>query len=363
MENQRLLSLDAFRGFTIAAMILVNNPGSWEHVYPPLLHAKWNGLTPTDLIFPFFLFIVGISIVLAYTKRLQQGISKKKLVRKIIFRSFKIFIVGVLLSIIMNLNFTEIRYAGVLQRIAIVFLVCSVFFLFSNWKTQAVVGAGLLLFYWMSMALVPTPGYETAMLEPGINLAAWIDNILLPGQMWQGTWDPEGLYSTLPAIATGISGMLVGKLLLIKMPRERKVIWLFTLGFAVAILGFMWSWIFPLNKNLWTSSYVLLTSGLATMVFASMYFLIDMLGHKKFAWVGIVFGANAISIYVLADLLTFIFYSSGVVGVSLNELFINSINSIGFSLKFASFLFALIYIGINFIPAYFLYKKKIFIKL
>jgi predicted acyltransferase len=363
MENQRLLSLDAFRGFTIAAMILVNNPGSWEYVYPPLLHAEWNGLTPTDLIFPFFLFIVGVSIVLAYTKKLQQDIPKKKLVQKIIFRSFKIFAVGVLLSILMNMNITEIRYAGVLQRIAVVFLVCSVFFLYSNWKTQAIVGTGLLLIYWLSMALIPTPGYETAMLEPGKNLTAWIDSIFLPGQMWQGNWDPEGIYSTLPAIATGITGMLAGKLLLTELSRERKVIWLFTLGFASAVLGFMWSWVFPLNKNLWTSSYVLVTSGLASMVFASMYFLIDMLGYKKFAWAGIIFGANAIAIYVLADLLTFVFYSSDVVGVSLNQQFINLVSSIGFSLKFASFIYALIYIGINFIPAYILYKKKIYIKL
>ncbi|HEY9114379.1 MAG TPA: heparan-alpha-glucosaminide N-acetyltransferase domain-containing protein [Bacteroidales bacterium] len=363
MENQRLLSLDAFRGFTIAAMILVNNPGSWEYVYPPLLHAEWNGLTPTDLIFPFFLFIVGVSIVLVYTKRLQQGFSKKKLIQKIIFRSFKIFAVGVLLSIIMNLNITEIRYAGVLQRIAIVFLVCSIFYLYSGWKTQAFVAAGLLLFYWLSMALIPTPGYETAMLEPGINLAAWIDNILLPGQMWQGTWDPEGIFSTLPAIATGITGMLVGRLLLIEIPRDRKVIWLFTLGFAAAVLGFMWGWIFPLNKNLWTSSYVVLTSGLAALTFAALFFMVDILGYKKSVWVGIVFGANAIAIYVLADLLTFVFYSTDIGGASLNQYFLNFFASIGFSLQFASFVYALFYIGINFIPAYFLYKKKIFIKL
>jgi len=363
MKNQRLISLDAFRGFTIAAMILVNSPGSWEHVYPPLLHAEWNGLTPTDLIFPFFLFIVGVSIVLAYEKRLRQSISKKKLIQKIIFRSFKIFAVGVLLSVIMNLNFTEIRYAGVLQRIAVVFLLCSILYLYSGWKTQAFVAAGLLIFYWLSMTLIPTQGYETSMLEPGVNLAAWIDNILLPGQMWQGNWDPEGIYSTLPAIATGITGMLVGKLLLTDIIKERIVIWLFTLGFGVAIMGYIWSLVFPLNKNLWTSSYVLLTSGLAAMTLAALFYLIDILGYKKFAWIGVVFGANAISIYVLADLLTFFFYSSDIFGVSLNVQFLDFFGSVGVNLKFASFLYALIYIGINFIPAYILYKKNIFIKL
>lgn len=363
MENQRLLSLDAFRGFTIAAMILVNNPGSWEYVYPPLLHAKWNGFTPTDLIFPFFLFIVGVSIVLAYTKRLQYDISKKKLVQKIIFRSFKIFTVGVLLSIIMNLNITEIRYAGVLQRIAIVFLLTSVLYLYSNWKTQAIIGGAFLLIYWLSITLIPTPGYEKAMFEPGINLAAWIDSKLLPGAMWQGNWDPEGIYSTLPAIVSGITGMLAGEVLLSKNLRERKALWIFTFGFLAFNVGAAWSWVFPLNKNLWTSSYVLFTSGLAAMAFAALYFLVDIQGYRKFAWPGIVFGANAIAIYVLADLLTFIFYTVNIDGASLNQHFMMRMETVGMELKMASLLYALLYITINFIPAWLMFKKKIFIKL
>jgi predicted acyltransferase len=363
MENKRLLSLDAFRGFTIAAMILVNNPGSWEHVYSPLLHAKWNGLTPTDLVFPFFLFIVGVSIALAYSKRLSEEANKNKLVQKIMVRSLKIFAVGVLLTIILSLSIKDIRIAGVLQRIALVFLLCSVFFLYSRWKTQALVASLLLVFYWVAMTLIPTPGYGKAMLEPGTNLAAWFDGKFLPGHMWQGTWDPEGLFSTIPAIATGITGMLAGKLLVSQLTQERKVIWLFTLGFIIAILGYWWSFTFPINKNLWTSSYVLVTSGLASMTLATLLFLIDGLGHKKFAEIGIIFGANAITLYVLSDLLTFIFYRLPIGGLSLNQQFMSFGDRLGINLMLASFLYAIIYIGINFIPAYFLYKKKLFIKL
>jgi predicted acyltransferase len=363
MNNIRYLSLDAFRGFTIAAMILVNNPGSWQHIYAPLEHAQWNGLTPTDLIFPFFLFIVGVSIVLAYSKRLSEGSNKNQLVRKIIFRSVKIFAVGVALNIIMNLSFKDIRIAGVLQRIAIVFLITSLLFLYTNWKTQTIIGIILLVFYWLTMTLIPTPGYPKAMLEPGINLAAWIDSKFLPGHMWQGTWDPEGIYSTLPAVVTGISGMLVGKIIITLPDQERKVIWLFLVGFITSIIGIIWSWRFPLNKNLWTSSYVLLTSGLATMTFASLILLVDMQNYKQFAKIGIVFGANAIAIYVLADLLTFIFYGIPVLKMSLSEHFMQLFNLAGWNLKLGSFLYALIYIAINFIPAWLLYRKKIFIRL
>lgn len=363
MNNQRLISLDAFRGFTIAAMILVNNPGSWAHVYSPLLHAQWNGCTPTDLIFPFFLFIVGVSIALSYSKRLVEGSDKKKLIQKIVFRSLKIFAVGVALNIILSLSFKDIRIAGVLQRIALVFLICSLIYLYSGWKTQLITASMLLVFYWLTMMLIPTPGYDKAMFEPGINLAAWIDSILLPGHMWQGTWDPEGIYSTLPAIATGITGMLAGRLLISNLTLEAKVNWLFTLGLASAIIGFAWGWVFPINKNLWTSSFVLFTSGLASMSLAALMFLIDIQKTTRFTKFGIIFGANAITIYVLAELLTLVFYRLPIAGAALNEHFMNWFQTAGWSLKLASLLCALIYIGINFIPATILFRKKIFIKL
>jgi predicted acyltransferase len=365
-SSGRLISLDAFRGITIAAMILVNFPGNGHHVYAPLQHSHWNGITPTDLIAPFFLFIVGVAITFAYTKRLDAGISPSKMYPRLIGRSLKIFAVGMFLNIlglIPDFNFADIRYTGTLHRIAIVFLVCGLLFLNTNWKTQAITGALILIFYWLAMTLIPTPGYGKVMLEPGINLAAWIDSKFLPGKMWQGTWDPEGILSTFPSIVTGITGMLAGTLLLKIKAQEYKVIYLFTFGFISTIAGVVWNWVFPLNENLWTSSFVLFTSGLASMTLAASIFLVDIQQYNKNAQFGVIYGSNAITIYVLADIFALIFYGVKIAGNSLNDHFFNFFTSIGGSPRFVSMVYALIYVGINFIPAYILYKKKIFIKL
>jgi len=360
---KRLISLDAFRGFTIAAMIMVNYPGSWSHVYKPLLHAEWNGITPTDLIFPFFIFIVGVSIALAYTKRLNAGVPKWPMYKKIVIRSVKIFIVGLLLWLFPKFNFETLRYAGVLQRIALVFLVCAFLFLNTKWRTQAILGAIILVLYWLAMVLIPTPGYEKAMLEPGINLAAWIDSKLLPGYMWQKTWDPEGLFSTIPAIVTGITGMLAGHLILSDIQQERKIITLFSFGFFAFIVGYWWHFIFPINKSIWTSSFVMVTSGLASMVLAASIYFVDILGRTRFTVPGIIFGSNAITVYVLAKPWGLLFYKLKIAGSSLNVHFLNIFETAGWSMKFGSLMYALLFICFNFIPAWILYKKKIFIKL
>jgi len=361
--NQRLISLDAFRGFTIASMILVNNPGSWSHVYAPLLHKPWNGITPTDLIFPFFIFIVGVSIALAYTKRMDAGLPKRVMVRKMVWRAVKIFAVGIFLNLYPEFDFAGLRVAGVLQRIALVFLACGLLYLYTRRNTQAILAASLLLFYWIAMMFFPTPGYDKPMLEPGINLAAWIDSKLLPGSMWQKTWDPEGIFSTLPAIASGITGMLAGKLILSPKTMEQKIILLFIAGFAAATLGVVWSWHFPLNKALWTSSFVMVTSGLASMTLAASMFLVDHLHYEKYAKPWIIFGSNAISVYVLAGLIGFFFYGIPIGGASLKAHFMNFLTGAGSSPQFASLLYALMYVAILFIPAIILYRKKIFIKL
>ena len=362
-EVKRLISLDAFRGFTIAAMIMVNNPGSWRHVYEPLLHVKWHGITPTDLIFPFFIFIVGVSIALAYSKRLKAGMPRGPMYRKIIIRSLKIFLVGILLWLFPKFDLENIRYAGVLQRIAIVFFASAFLFLNTRWKTQAVIAAILLIGYWLAMVLIPTPGYGQPMLEPGANLAAFIDSKFLPGYMWQKTWDPEGILSTFPAIATGITGLLAGHIVLSKLSAERKVIYLFSFGLFAFMIGYMWNYIFPINKNIWTSSFVMVTSGLAAMILAVSMFFVDMRGHTRFTKAGIVFGSNAIAVYVLADVWGQFFYNIKYFGSSLNVHFMNMFESAGWSLKFGSFLFAFLFICFNYIPAWILYKKKIFIKL
>ena len=362
-KNERLISLDAFRGFTIASMLVVNNPGTWSHVYAPLRHAEWNGLTPTDLVFPFFVFIVGVSIALAYSKHLQAGVSKKQIYRKIVIRTVSIFLCGIFLWLNPKFDFSNLRIVGVLQRIAIVFFFCSLLFLNTKWKTQALIGAVILVGYWLAMTLIPTPGYDKPMLEPGINLAAWVDTNFCPGKLWQKTWDPEGILSTFPAIVTGITGMLAGHLLLSSESRERKVIYLFSYGFFAAVTGYFWNQVFPVNKSIWTSSFVMVTSGLAAMVLAASYFFVDMQGRRRFTKPGIVFGANAIAIYVLADFLGQIFYFIKFGGASLNRYFVDFCISVGMEPKLASFIYPLLYVSISYIPAWLLYRNRIFIKL
>lgn len=359
----RLTSLDAFRGITIAAMIVVNSPGSWGHVYAPLLHKDWHGVTPTDLIFPFFLFIVGVSIVLAYKKQKEKGVPDAVMYSKLVIRTLKIFALGLFLNLWPNFNFAELRVAGVLQRIAIVFLVCAFLFIRTNWKKQVVTVAVILVGYWLAMVLIPTPGYGKAMLEPGVNLAAWIDSLLLPGQMWQTTWDPEGLFSTLPSIASGITGLLAGHLIVSKHSGERKILYLFTAGFMAAIVGHAWGWIFPINKSIWTSSYVLFTSGMAAMVLGVCMFIIDMLGYTRGTKPWLIFGSNAITVYVLAGLLNAVFYGLHIGGDSLNNHYFNLLMSLDISPKLVSLTYALLYLGLLFIPAAILYNRKIFIKL
>lgn len=366
MENKRLVSLDAFRGFTIAAMILVNFPGNGDYVFLPLQHTEWWGISFTDLIAPFFLFTVGVSIALAYTKRLDAGAKPQTMYSKLFIRTLKIFAVGMFLNvlgIIGDFSWDELRWTGTLHRIAIVFLVCGLLFLRTGWKTQAITGAAVLVLYWLAMTLIPTPGYDTAMLEPGINLAAWVDVKLLPGKLWQGTWDPEGILSTFPSIVTGITGMLAGKLMLTKRTMEEKVILLFFFGFLSFIVGIVWNWDFGLNENIWSPSFVMLTSGMAALTLAATIYLVDMLHYQKWARFGVIYGMNAITIYVLADVLALFFYGLPFGGESLNAHFFLLLTSIGTAPKIASMLYALIFVGINFIPSYFLYQKKIFIKL
>ena len=391
--SSRLISLDALRGFTIALMVIVNDPGSWSNVYAPLLHAEWHGITLTDLVFPFFLFIVGVSISLAYSKRLQAGADKKDLYKKIFWRAVKIMLLGWFLWLWPNFNWEGMRFAGVLPRISIVFFACALIFLNTNWKQQIWIGSTTLVAYWLLMALVPVPiddviqnalvsgqveysgglldigqinkvsdGAIAANYEPGVNITAWLDRIFLPGRFWQVTWDPEGFMSTFPAIVTGIIGMLVGKVIISFENPFKRLTWVFFIGFAMFLVSEAWAWFMPFNKNLWTSSFTLWTAGMCTMGLAASILVVDILGYTKWTKLGRVYGANAITSYVLAGMLTLVFYSDIFGGYSLNGLWMDGLTGIGIDPKLASLLYAILYMLIIYIPAYILYRKKIFIK-
>ena len=361
----RVTALDVFRGITMAAMILVNDPGIGSHVYAPLEHAAWNGITPTDFIFPSFIFIVGVSVVLSLGTQSQKGIAKNLMIKKICRRAITLYLIGVFLSILPTFNLSLLRFTGVLQRISIVFFCCALLHLFSSVSFQIKLAVFILIAYYLLMTFVPVPGYGYPILEPGKNLAAWVDSYLLPGRMWNGTWDPEGFLTTFQAIVTGITGMLAGKLLLSNKTAERKIIWLFFAGFLSFAIANGWNWFFPINKNLWTSSFVLYMSGLDCMILAGLYFLVDVLGIKKWATFALAFGSNAITAYLVSEFFYDIIYFKvgGVHGTSLNDVIIKAVTPSGLPLELISLIWAVLYCILCFIPVYTLYKKKIFLKI
>ncbi|RKY49934.1 MAG: DUF5009 domain-containing protein [Candidatus Neomarinimicrobiota bacterium] len=371
-KSKRLVSLDAFRGITIAAMILVNNPGTWNAVYKPLQHAHWNGWTPTDLIFPFFLFIVGVAIVFAFSKRLTLGQTKKDLYLKIVRRTLILFGLGLFLNGFPFFNLSTIRIPGVLQRIAITYFFASIIYLNFDIKVIYYITFGILAVYWIIMKTIPVPGYGAGVLEPVGNLCWYIDSHIFRGHTWAGApapgFDPEGLLSTLPAISSVLFGILTGNYIKRKINEYEKVSSLFVWGFFAVIGGYIVSIWFPINKNLWTSSYVLLTTGMALIFLATCYWLIDIKGYKKWSVPFLIYGSNAITVYtlsgIIARMLIFLFK------VKLSDGEVITLKAYLFRTLFASWLpphqaslaYAIVYdlILLGFMTI--LYKKKIFIK-
>jgi len=304
----RLISLDVFRGFTVMAMILVNNPGDWAHIYPPLEHAEWNGCTPTDLIFPFFLFIVGVSLVYALDGVKRRSGPPGAMLGRVARRAAVLFGLGLLLSLYPKFDFSVVRIMGVLQRIALVFLGCSVIFLHTSRRTQLLLVAAFLVGYAGLMQLMPVPGFGPANLEPATNLGAWLDRLIFSEpHLWKQsrTWDPEGLLGTLPALATGLLGALTAQWLR-RPDREpaAKVAWLFIAGGGLALLGLGWHPWFPINKALWSSPYVLYTGGLAMAGLAALYWICDVQGYRAWTRPALVYGVNAILVFCLSALLS-----------------------------------------------------------
>lgn len=417
--KSRLVSLDVLRGLTIILMTIVNNPGDWGNVYSPLLHAEWHGCTPTDLVFPTFLFIVGVSVVLATPQKSFDVNS----IQKIITRALRICCLGLFLSFFSRINllgledlpllgvrliitafiivalFTEydkklqlyvaififivmmilafggfedfknVRIPGVLQRISVVYLVVSLLYISSGWKTQVGLGVILLLTYWALMALIPVPGFGSANFEKGTNLAAWLDNYLLPGHLWvtSKTWDPEGILSTLPAIVTGIAGLLTGTLLTSGFSKNKKVAYMFIGSAFGLIIGFVWSFTFPINKALWTSSYVLYAAGWALAVLAILYYIIDIKGISGWTSLFVIFGINPMFIFFFSGIIPRVLSAIKVADpanaiqgkIGLQTYFYNLQIAPYFSdPKNASLTYALIYLLFWFLILYFLYRNK-----
>jgi predicted acyltransferase len=370
VKKPRLLSLDFFRGITVAGMILVNNPGDWEHVYAPLEHSKWNGCTPTDLVFPFFLFMVGVSITLSIGPKKDNKFSHRKLILTALKRAIIIYIIFALIHFLFVFNFHNFRILGVLPRIAIVFFISVLIYLKTNFKQQLWIFSIILIVYYLLMNFVPVPGIGYSNLEPSTNLAAWLDmKILTPKHVWSQskTFDPEGILSTLPAIATCLFGIFVGTELRRKdKPEANKSTWLFCFATLAIVAGLIWDKFFPINKALWTSSFVLYTGGIATAGLTLSYWLIDVQQRKKYITPFVAYGANAITAYVAADVVLAVldWFHPTLHGqkVGLQQYLYETCFAPFFSPYNASVAGAITYVIILMIPMIILYKKKIFIK-
>ncbi len=455
--QNRLVSLDVFRGMTIAGMVLVNNPGG-SPVYWPLDHAEWNGLTPTDWIFPFFLFIVGVSISISLGKRIAEK-PDAKAYWKIVSRAASIYLLGAALSIVpffqfqssdapdplkmliwltfsaallflllrnykvavvlivvglvgiagMNLagynvvpyNYGTLRIFGVLQRISVCYLVTSLIFLHTTWKQQVAIGIALLLGYWLIMTTIPVPGCEvTTVSDKACNLAAYVDRMILTeNHIWRAgkVYDPEGILSTIPAIVTTISGVLTGRWLVSepgavatgavegesdradtgeKSPlatasgsdtRLNKVSGMFFFGVILLAIGFIWNNYFPLNKAMWTSSYVFATTGLALLVLGSCYWLIDIKGYKAWAKPFVTFGVNALALFVFTGFFARMIAAYRVMGpdgqlISVQRWVMNHIYSPILQPIDASLAFAISFILLWLFLMWLLYRRQIYIK-
>jgi predicted acyltransferase len=367
--TDRLVSLDVFRGLTIAGMVLVNNPGSWSHIYWPLAHAEWHGWTPTDLVFPFFLFIVGVAIPLAFGKRVDAGGTQKDLYWKVIRRTLIIFGLGLFLNGFPYFNLSTIRIPGVLQRIAVCYLFASIIFLKTRARAQIAIVAALLFVYWLLMARLSAPGFPTGDLSKEGSIASFIDRVLLGSHIWsQGkVYDPEGLLSTIPALATTLLGVLTGQWLRTAKSDFEKVAGMFVAGTCCLVIGWAWNPFFPINKSLWTSSYVLFTGGLALQLFALCYWLIDIKGYRVWAKAFVIFGVNAIALFVGSGIMAKLM---GIIKVPASDgsrpalkswLFTNLFASWA-SPKIASLAFAIAFILLWLGLMWVLYRRKIFIK-
>lgn len=368
-SSGRMLSLDVFRGLTIAGMVLVNNPGTWGAIYGPLKHAEWHGWTPTDLIFPFFLFIVGISITLAFARRVESGDDQFDLLKKIFKRSAIIFALGLFLNGFPFFDLAEIRIPGVLQRISICYLVASIIFLKSSWRTQAIIASALLLLYWILMTIVPVPGFSAGDLGKEGNLAAYIDRWLLGSHIWKGgkVFDPEGLLSTLPAISTTLFGVLTGHWLRSTRTQMEKVGGMFFAGACAVATGWAWHSFFPINKSLWTSSYTVFTAGMALQLLAICYWLVDIKGYKRWAKPFVIFGVNALALFVFSGLLGRLMSVIKMPrgdgsSISLQPYIFQNLFASWASPINASLFYAISYILFWLLLMWLLYRKRIFIK-
>lgn len=377
LTSNRLVSLDVFRGITILGMIMVNNPGTWSVMYGPLRHADWHGWTPTDLIFPFFLFIVGVAIVYANAGKLSKGISKSELVTSAGKRSLILFGLGLFMAAYPVFTFDpefgfragldKLRIMGVLQRIAVCYFAATIIFLYFKPRAMFIWLFSFVVVYWLAMTFIPVPGHGAGLFDDKINnLAAYIDRAVLGEHMWVGTgrqWDPEGFLSTFPAISTTLIGVWAGLILRNKEYDEtRKVAELMIVGSLLIVLGYIWDWHFPINKGIWSSSYAVFTGGQGMVGLALCYWFVDVKGQKSWTQPFVVYGVNAITVFVMSGLIarTLGIFQVGDVSVQ-RWIFLTFFDS-WLSTINASLVYSLVWVFAWYLILHLMYRKNIILK-
>lgn len=398
----RITSIDALRGLTVAFMILVNDPGDWAHTYAPLDHAPWNGFTPTDLVFPTFLFLVGCAIVFSVSSRLKAGIPRATIALQILRRAFYIFAIKMFLTAFPYFHLTHMRIFGVLTRIALCYLIAGLIFLyFRSWRTLSVLSIAILIGYWLLMRFVPIPGLghpvrDFPILDPDRNLAAYIDRgfnaicgrFLHTGSLYEKTRDPEGLLSTLPSVATTLVGILAALWLRYapalpqragkwaNLDRDRTRNGLLLAAMISLALGLLWNPWFPINKNLWTSSYVLYSAGWSLLLLGIFYWLFDSIQIQRtclFArgilWPMLVYGSNALTAFILSNFFVKLLLwwklppaAPGAKSLTAWAWLYTHLFAFRGSTNNTSLVFAFAFVAVCFLPNWFLWRRKIFLR-
>ncbi len=382
--KDRLVSLDAFRGFTIAGMVLVNNPGDWDNAYGQLLHAKWHGWTFTDWIFPFFLFIVGVSMVFSLAKKPLAENERSKAMLSLWKRAAIIFLIGLTLNFIPNFNLDTLRIPGVLQRIALCIVVAAPIVIYFGWRAWIVAIFAFFAAYLVPMFFIAVSGADgvvaAARFDAGNDFGAYVDRALLSGHLWASakTWDPEGVFSTLPAVSTLLFGALTGCWLLVDQTRAEKSVWMLLVGLLLVWIGAMLDVVLmPINKPLWTVSYSVFTAGWALVVFGSFYWLIDGCANERITTRArqiflplTIFGMNALFIFafssLIAKMLNAVKFADANVAndamISLKAVLYAPLKALPLSLVNASLLFAFLFSLAMFFVAWLMWKRRWFVK-
>jgi predicted acyltransferase len=376
-QSERLISLDVFRGLTVAGMLLVNNPGTWSAIYPPLGHAAWHGWTPTDLIFPFFLFIVGVTTHLSLSARRARGDSDAALRRQVLRRGALIVLIGWGMHAFPYYpleRITDVRIPGVLPRIGVVYLLAGLLTLNASVRQIVVMLAVSLYGYWFALTLLPVPGGcdlgALCLNDPSRTLAAWFDRALLEGHLYRGTktWDPEGPLSTIPAVGTSMLGVLCGRWIAQKeRPLLERLTAMFAVGALLMMIGLMWHWSFPINKGLWTSSYVVFTAGMAAVSIATITWIIDVQRVTWWTRPLVIYGVNPIVAFVGSGLMARIIYSLWKIEidgkqVSVQAVVYKSLFASWLEPRNASFAFAVCFVVFWYAILAVLYRRNLILK-